>query len=327
MKRTNVGLDPGNRRWDIAIEAIKNDEQKLLFASIPALYAFDEPVLIKAGQERKIDAFSLLFKVNGKGNVRLWFGNDTLTSENTIQKLDTTKYIKSHIQRMTQAVLYQWSKQHSISLASLGKLNICVSMPPGAYQKTSERKRAEKVYRASFNTGQSHIQLRDGKDSVQVVTQFHSLVREAVLFGSEIPRRNELVLTFDFGGGTDDVILFNGSPEPYDSKTFKNGLIKVYHKINPANPLQAELRILRDKNYLPPALLAYFNQRELMVQMALRDLPEKMSKKVYIIGGGAVMIGRNPTIKKTFLSLLPPKKLIIKNQYANAEANWKEASK
>jgi hypothetical protein len=337
-KLTNVGLDTGNRRTKITIQAIdkqgnlefnKDGSPKLLNASIPSLYAFDEPAVVRDGKEKKIDAFSLLFKVPERnGNIRFWFGNDTLASENIIgQKIDSQKYSKSHIQKMLQAVLYQWSRQHKRDLSLLGKLNICASMPPGSYQKSTERKKAESAYRQAFNTGQSHIQMRDGKNNVQIVTQFHSLVREAVVWGADIPRQNELILVVDLGGGTDDVVLFNGSSEPVDSKTYKTGLIKTYHKINPTNPEQVELKILKDKLYLPPALVTYFNQKELMVQLALRELPGKMSKRVYLIGGGAVLIARNKSIKSSFLSLVPPRKLIIKDQYATSRANWKEASK
>jgi hypothetical protein len=326
---TNVGLDFGNGRIKIAI--LWNGE--ILFASIPSIYAFDEPVNIKSGKEGKVDTFYLLFAIKPSKDpetwyvIKLWFGDDILSSENTIQKIDAQKYTKSHIQYMLQAVLYQWSLKHEISLKELGKLNICVSMPPGSYQKATERKKAEKVYRSAFNTGQSHIQLRDGKESVQIVTQFHSLQREAVVWGKDIPRKNELVLVFDFGRGTDDVVLFNGGVEPTRSRTYKTGLLHTYHKVNPINPMLVELEILRDKNYLPAALASYFNQKEVMIGRVLNSLPDTMSKRAYLIGGGAEMIKRQKAIKSTFMSLLPTKKLIIKDQYATAEANLREASK
>jgi len=332
MKVTNIGGDLGNRRSKVAIEI----DDKILCASIPSQYAFDEPVVLKSGQERKIDAFSLLFRVDKndkkKGDVRLYFGDDTLASESIITEIDQAKYSVLYIQRLFQAVLYEWSMKYKIPISELGKLNICVSMPPGAYQKPALRKQAETAYRKAFNTGQSHMQIRDGKNVdgknvSQIVTQFHSLVREAVVWGSDIPRRGELILTIDLGGGTDDVILFNGSSEPIDSKTYKTGLIRTYHKINPVNPTQAELRILRDKTYAPPALLSYFNRKKYLVQMALRDLPERMSKKVYLIGGGAAMIARQKVIKAQFTKLMPPRKLVVKGQYANAIANLREASK
>jgi hypothetical protein len=320
---TNIGLDGGNRRWKIAIEI----DGKILRASIPAQYAFDEPVILKSGQERKTDAFSLLFHTGANVNF-LHFGNDTLASENIIAEIDQAKYSKLYIQRMFQAVLYQWSLKHKIPISSLGKLNIVASIPPGSYQKITLRKQAEKAYRSAFNTGQSHMKIRPAKgEAIQIVTRFHSLVREAVVWGSDIPRRGELVLVFDFGGGTDDIVLFNGSSEPIDSKSYKTGLIHTYHKINPATSPQVELRILRDKSYVPPALLSYFNQKKLMVQMALRSLPEPLNKKVYLIGGGAELISRQKTIKTGFAKLMPAKKLIIKDQYANAEANLKEAKR
>ena len=317
MKITNVGYDNGNRRGKIAIKI----NGKILCASIPSQYAFDQPVILKSGQECKIDAFSLLFRVSKKVDAQLWFGDDTLASEDIITEIDQAKYTASHIQRMFQAVLYKWSSKHKIPLSSLGKLNICVSMPPGAYQKLALRKQAQSAYEAAFNTGQSHIQLRDGKSSTQIVTQFHSLVREAVAWRGEIPRRGELILTFDFGGGTDDVVLFNGSSEPIDSKTYNTGLIHTYQKISLVNPSRVELRILRDKIYAPPALLTYFNQKKLLVQMALRGLPERASKKVYLIGGGAEMIARHKAIKAGFMKLLPSGNLFVKDQYANVMAN------
>lgn len=319
MEIIDAGFDFGNRRAKLSIEGLN--------ASIPSIYAFDKPIVLgKNGTEIKPKAFDLLFRVQDKGDVRLWFGNDTLASENTIQKLDAGKYSKSHIQRLFQAVLYQWSKQHGYNLSDLGKLNVCVSMPPGSYQDLAKRKKAEIAYKDAFNTGQSHMKVR-GKETHQIVTQFHSLVREAVVWGSEIPKRNELVLTIDLGGGTDDVVLFNGDIEPSDSKTYKTGLIRMYYKINPNDPTGVELKILKDKSYLPPALVSYFNQKELLVQLALRDLPEQRNKRVYLIGGGAAMINRQKAIRSVFISLLPPKKVVIKDQYANAEANRLEASK
>lgn len=325
MTITNVGYDFGNKRSKAAIYF--ND--KILCASIPSQYALVKPVVLKSGQERKIDAFPLLFRIDNKGrDVKLWFGDDTLASENIITEIDQSKYGETHIRRVFQAVLYEWSRKHKIPISELGKLNICVSMPPGTYQKQTLQKQAETAYRNAFNTGQSHMKIRPVKgDVTQIVTQFHSLVREAVVWGSNKPRRGELILTIDLGGGTDDVVLFNGSPEPIDSRTFNTGLVRVYHKINPIDPFRVELQILKDKNYLPPALISYFNQKKYLVQMALRDLPEPMSKKVYLIGGGAAMIARQKTIKSGFTKLMPPKKLIIKDQYATAIANLREASK
>ncbi len=320
---TPVGFDFGNKWAKVCIEV----NGKLLFASIPSMYAFDKPIRIVSGQEKKINAFSLLFNVGDGKDVRLWFGNDTLESLNQIQKIDTGKYNKSHVQRLFQACLFQWSKQHNISISDLGKLVICASMPPGSYQKVIERRLAETAYRKAFNTGQSHMKIRTGKSTTQIVTSFSKLVREAVVFGGDIPRSNEITIVCDFGGGTDDIVLFNGSTEPLDSRTFNTGLIHTFQKINSSNPIQAELKIFRDKDYLPPSLLSYFNQKELMVQMALRSLPEQFSKKLYIIGGGATMIARLPKIKQTFLSLLPKGKVIIKNHFANSEANWRQASK
>jgi hypothetical protein len=313
---TPVGLDLGNRRVKVCIDN--------LYASIPALYAFDKPtVLGKSGQEIKAKCFSLLFRIDKSKSVSLWFGQDVLGSQSTIQEIDEGKYTKSYIQRMFQAVLYQWSIQHKRDLSQLGKLNICASMPPGSYQKPAARKRAEKAYRAAFNTGQSHMKIRPTRgEAIQVVTQFHSLVREAVVWGGDLPRRNELILTVDLGGGTDDIVLFNGSPEPIDSRTYKNGLIHTYHKINSSNPSQVELRIMKDKSYFPNELMSYYNQKKLMIQMVNRALPRPVDR-IYIIGGGAALMPK--VIKNSFSQLAG--KVIIKDQYANAQANWKEASK
>jgi hypothetical protein len=323
MTDVDVGGDFGNRRSKVAIRW----KGKILCSSVPSQYAFDEPLIVKAGQEKKIDAYPLLFRVD-KGDLRLWFGNDTLASENIIAEIDQAKYSKNHLQRMLQAVLYQWSKDHGVPLSELGKLNICVSMPPGAYQRTADRKQAEKAYRNAFNTGQSHMKIRPvNGETVQIVTKFHSLVREAVVWGSDIPRRGELVLTVDLGGGTDDVVLFNGSPEPIDSKTYKTGLIRTYRKINPVNPAEVELRIFRDKNYMPFPLLTYFNEKKRLIQEILRVLPDRSDKKVYLIGGGAALIARQKTIKAEFAKLMPPRKLIVKDQFANAIANLREASR
>ncbi len=327
MIETNVGWDNGNRRGKVALRI----DDKILCASIPSQYAFDEPIVLHNGQERKIDAFPLLFRVkkNDKWiDIINWFDDDTLASENIITEIDQLKYSIPYIKKLFQAVMYKWSDKHNIPLASLGKLNVCVSMPPGAYQKSTLRKQAEKAYEDTFDTGQSHMKLRPVKgETIQLVTKFHSLVREAVIYGSNILKPGELVYVIDLGGGTDDILLFNGSPEPIDSKTYKSGLVHVCRKINFNNPTQAELRILKDKNYIPFPLVTYFNQKKQLVQESLRSVSSPMSKTVYIIGGGAEMINRQKGIKAEFTKLLPPKKVIIKGQYQTAIANLKEASK
>ena len=288
-------------------------------AKVPSRYAFEKPVgeiSATTGQELKTKAFRLVF--NDKS---LWFGQDVLGT-GAIQKLDMAKYDADHISILVRAVLYQWSKQYKVDLASLGKLNVVASMPPGLFQKPDLNKKAKSAFQKAFNRGQSHVKIRDGRLTTQIVTQFGGLTREAVAWGQAIPRKGEMVLTVDLGGGTNDYALFNGSTEPLKTWTDNAGLLHAYSQIDPVNPGQAELKILRDKKntHTPHQLLTYFNEVERRIQLINLRLPKPVNR-IYLIGGGAALMSK--AIKDTFTPLAA--KVVIKNEYANAEANWRHA--
>lgn len=307
------GLDLGNRRTKIHLLGKSS--------SVPSVIGFDKPVVLgKNETEIKAKAFSLFFRVDNRDH-ELYFGRDVLASQSILQEIDDSKYSKSYIQRLFQAVLYEWSLIHKQDLSQLGKLNIVTSMPPGQYQKNDIRRKAEKAYRSAFNTGQSHMKIRPAQgESIQVVTQFDSLVKEASLYGQDIPRSNQLVLVVDLGGGTTDFVLFNGSSRPIDSRSVNNGLFHVYQKIDMINPQKVELRIMSDKGYWPNQLISYYNSTRLMINAIIRALP-KSPDRIDIIGGGAGLMPSQ--IQSQFKQLA--KSVYIKDQYVNAIANWRKA--
>lgn len=319
MKVTNVGLDFGNTRTKLCIEI----DGKLLCASIPSLYAFDndKPIIIgKSGQEIKAKTFSLLFKLSEDAeDTVLWFGQDVLASQNTIHKLKAAKYNSSHISFFFRAALYEWNRKYKVGISSLGKLNIVASMPPGLYQKRGLYSQALKAYRNAFNRGQSHVKIRDDKETIQIVSQFHSLVRETVIFGKEVPRKNEWVLVYDMGGETNDMALFNGSKEPVWSKTLHTGLLHTFSKMNSANSNLAELETLKDKD--SRSLISHYNNCENDIHKIKSHYP---FNRLYIIGGGAALMPI--VVRPTFMSLAN-KVIISKDEFTNVRANWKEASK
>lgn len=312
--QTDVGFDFGNTLAKLCID------DKCV--SIPSVYAFDKPVIVgKLGQEIKAKCFSLLFKLSENANdTVLWFGQDVLASQNTIHKLKEAKYNPGHISILFRAVLYQWGKRYKVDLATLSKLNIVVSMPPGLYQQRKLHSQADAAYHKAFNRGQSHVKIRDDKVTIQIVSQFHSLVREAVIFGKDILHKNENVLVCDLGGETNDLALFNGSTEPVWSKSLHTGLLHTFTAIDPANPGMIELKVLNSKNNLPMALVSHYNQVENAIQLVKSRF---RIDKLYLIGGGVSLM---PTsVRSHFTSLA--KKVVFKDEFANARANWKEASK
>lgn len=309
-----VGFDLGNTSTKICIDG--------KFAKIPSRVAFDSPpgqISLKTGQELKPKAFPLLFSQNEK-TVTRWFGQDVL-GIGAIQKLDMAKYDPSHITVLFRAALYQWGKAHKVDLSTLGKLNIVASMPPGLFKNQQKNKVALAAFRKALNRGQSHLKIRDNKKAIQIVTHFQTLVREAVAFGQDVPRSGEFVLIVDIGGFTNDYALYNGSAEPLGTWTDNNGLLAAYSDIDPLNPAQAELKILRTKKGgLPHQLTTFYNEVERRVQIIALRLPNPITK-LYIIGGGAALM--SPTIKAVFAPLAD--KVIFKNEYANCEANWRKA--
>ncbi|KKL08941.1 hypothetical protein LCGC14_2570830, partial [marine sediment metagenome] len=254
---TPIGLDIGNSETKVCILG--------KFAKVPSRVGLEKPqgaISSKTGRELKAQAFKLLFDSDKTG----WFGQDVLGAS-AIQKLDMSKYDAVHISILFRAVLYQWQKVHKIDLSTLGKLNVVTSMPPGLFQKSASNNQAVTEFKKSFNRGQSHVWIRDGKSSVQIVTQFGGLIQEAVAWGSDMPRQGKMILTVDMGGLTNDYALFNGSSTPVFSRTDKTGLLHAYAAIN-SNGAQAELNILRNKSEpLPAPVVAHYNQVENRIQL------------------------------------------------------------
>lgn len=308
MNKTAVGLDLGNNAVKVCIDN--------LTAKVLSRIAFECPpgqISPKTGQELKAKAFSLLFNGNP-----LWFGPDTLAAP-AIQKLDMAKYDADHISVLFRAALYQWSKQHKVDLADMGKLNIVASMPPGLFKDPTSNKTAATAFKKAFNRSQSHVKIRDERKSVQIVTQFDSLQREAVAFSQGLlPRKGEIALTVDLGGGTNDYALFNGSFEPIKILTDNAGLLHAYANIDPLDPGGAELKVMKNKKAgLPHQLLTYYNEVERRIQLIILRLPYPVVV-IYFIGGGAALM--TPAIKDTFKALAP--KVFFKDEYANVRANW-----
>jgi hypothetical protein len=321
MKETPTGLDVGNTRTKLTI-ADKNGDPKSV--SIPSVIAFDKPIIVGAsGKELKAKAFSLLFKRKDGVDNQLWFGQDVLASQTIIHEIDDGKYEAGHISILFRAVLYAWSQKYKIPLSDLGKLSIVASMPPGLYKTAKLRLQAEKAYKAAFNRYQSHVKVRPAKgEAIQIVTRFDKLVREAVLFGSNIPRQGELVLVFDIGGGTRDVALFNGSATPLKTWSKPNGLIHAFEIINPVSPRQAELQAIASRSNPHQAIISFYNDVENDIRRSIRVLPRPVNK-IYIIGGGAKLMPKS--VQDSIKALAS--EVIISNEFATSEANWKEASK
>lgn len=321
--QTEIGFDFGNIDTNICVSwpGCKDG----LVAKIPSRYAYKCPPgqPNASGQLGKPQAFPLLFSQNG-GDLQLWFGQDTLAIP-AIQKLDMLKYDAAHIQILFKAALYQWEKthkgRHKVDLVNLGRLNIVASMPPGLFEDTRAYTKAVKAYGDAFNKDvHSHLQIRDGKRTVQVVTRFAGLQQEAVAWGQDVPRRGEWVAVFDLGGGTNDWAVFNGSEKPRGKGTSNTGLIHVYEQINPANPELAELEVLRNKKNILPELAVYYSDMEQRIQRVIRRLPVEVNR-IYVIGGGAALMP--PSVQKSIKQLAPD--VIIKDEYANCRANWRAA--
>jgi hypothetical protein len=307
---TPCGLDLGNRRTKIHLLGKS--------ASVPTIIGLDEPIVYG----RKAKSFSLLFNLGGIDR-QFWFGRDVLMCEDFRQGTDQIKYNKSFVQQLFQAALYEWSKTHSINLDTLGTLNVVTSMPPGLYNDLSMKSRAKRAYESAFNTGQSHMKIRPKPgEAYQIVTRFGGLQQEAVPFGLSLPRKNKLVMVVDLGGGTTDIAVFNGSPNPLYARTYNNGLISAYDKANRVNPQHVELRIFTTKNYRPKQLIGYYDTILNLLVRYIRELSPRPGE-IHIIGGGAALMPKE--YRSQFKTLA--RSVSIKDQYINAIANWKEASK
>lgn len=285
-------------------------------AKIPQGYGLKRPSgqINSFGLENKAKTFCLII-----GDQKMWFDTDILGIP-VVQELDDLKYYPEHIAILFQAGLYKWGKQHNVDLSTLGTLYIVASMPPGAFQNRRLNKQAETAYRKTFNRGQSHLKIKDGQNTKQIVTQFAGLQREAVASIDFIVRSKALTLILDIGYGTVDFSLFNGGTEPILSKSENIGLLHAYQEINPINPNLAELALLRNKKHLPMPIRVHFNNIKNRVAMIRRKLPQPIDKLV-IIGGGAAMM--TPEIKTTFQPLANT--LVVKDEWVNARANYEKA--
>lgn len=324
METTAAGLDIGTTWAKLCVSwpGCKDG----LVAKIPSRYAYESPPgqLNTSGQRGSPQAFPLIFTRNDEngGDFQLWFGQDVLGIPG-IQKMDMLKYDAAHIQILFKAALYQWQKthkgRHKVNLAKLGKLNIVASMPPGLFEDAKSYGMAKKAYHDAFNKDvHSHLQIRDGKQPAQqVVTHFVKIQQEAVAWGQDVPRRNEWILVFDLGGGTNDWAIFNGSDKPRGTGTSNTGLVHIFEQINPASPQLGELQVLRNKKVMVHQLMTYYSEIEQRIQRIIRKLPVEVSR-IYVIGGGAALMP--PSIQKTIRQLAPT--VVIGNEYANCRGNW-----
>jgi hypothetical protein len=306
---TDVGLDFGRGNIKICIDG--------KFAKVPARYSDEKPpgaISKKTGLELKSKSFSLLVD-----NQELWFGDDVL-GVRSFHESDVSICSPEHISILFRAALYKWSKQHKIDIDTLGKLHIVASMPPGDFKKPALNKAVLRSYQAAFNTGQSHPKIRDGKNTWQIVTHFQGLVPETAIWGSSIPRKNELVLVVDIGYYTVDYVWFNGSVVPAKTLSDNAGLLHAYSAMNSVDSTGAELKTLRSKNQLSSKVMLTYNQIKGRIQETNSQLP-KSPDKIYFIGGGASLA--TSRVKQSFAGLAP--RIIYKNEYANAEANWRKA--
>lgn len=302
------GWDMGNGWWKLCCLGLADKG--------PAAYAFEEPEadILPSGKFAKLKAFPL--QVAGRS---LWFGLDILASP-VIQEMDDTKYDPAHISILFRAALYSWSQRHKVDLSTLGKLNIVSSMPPGAFADRAKHKQAERAYKAAFNRGQSHFHINGD----QIVTQFGGLQRECVPVGS-IVRVKETVketrLVVDMGYGTNDFALFDDGPEPIMSKSTNTGLAHAFAQMDPANPAGAELRTLRNKASLHPAVLTHFSEIKKRIVMICRSMAQSCPvKKIEIIGGGAELM--TPPVRVAFKALAPNVIIGKGAEYKNARMNW-----
>ncbi len=287
-------------------------------AKVPQAYSLNKkpsPQMLPNGLEaNKLKAFPLLI-----GKSLVWFGQDVL-SKPVIREMDDTKYNPEHITILFRAILYHWGITHNVDLATLGKLNIVASMPPGAYADRAKNSQAVKAYKKAFTRGKSHLQIRGPTKTSQVVTRFGGLQREAVSTVGAVSRAKTLTLIIDLGYGTNDYALFNGGSEPIFAKTDNGGLAYAYEEINPVNPAMAELAVLNNKKNLPSEILTHFSQIKNRVVMLRRKLPQDIEKIVMVGGGAALMTA---PIKADFSRLA--KRVVVKDEYENARANWRAA--
>lgn len=309
---TACGIDFGNGRIDICIF------DKV--ASMPAGFGLKKPQaqIDDRGIETKLKAFKLIIK-----DREVWFDLDILGGPIT-RELDDLKYDPSYMSIIFSGILYKWSRQYGVELSSLGKLNVVASMPPGLFSDRAKNKQAQNAYQATFNRRQSHLKIRDGKTTSQVVTRFGGLQREAVgtiNFASQVEK---IILLIDIGYGTVDYALYNNSKLIF-SKSENAGLLHAFEQINPVNPNVAELDYLRNKKVLPEEVLVHFGlikNRIAIIRRGLQSSRQREIDKLIIIGGGGPMM--TPELKRNFGKLA--RSIVVKGADVNVRNNWKVAS-
>lgn len=307
-----VGGDFGNKWLKLCIAI----DGKIKLVKLPMAYAFQRPdrqVLPSGKEASRLQSFSLL-----AGDTELWFDQDILSGP-CIQKMDDTKYNVDHISILFKAGLYAWSQKHKIDLASLSKLNVVTSMPPSIFADRRLNKLAESTYKKVFNRGRSHFWI----DGAQVVTQFGGLRRESVGAIGSI-REEKVTLIVDIGSGTVTYVLYNGGTQPIWAKSANIGLAHAYADINPENPGQAELDVLRNKKILHPRIKAHFSDIEQRVVMIRRGMEKSQPiEEIIFIGGGAAAM--TPPLQVEFKKLAPSVIIRRDAEYQTALANWKAA--
>lgn len=307
---TACGIDFGNGKIDICILS--------KVASMPAGFGLKEPLseIDENGIETKLKAFPLIIK-----DRKVWFDLDILGGPIT-RELDDLKYDPSYMTIIFSGILYKWSRQYGVELSSLGKLNVVASMPPGLFSDRVKNKQAKNAYQATFNRRQSHLKIRDGKTTSQIVTRFGGLQREAVGINNFATQIEKIILLIDIGYGTVDYALYSKGKLVF-SKSENMGMLHAFQEINPINPNMAELNYLRNKKVLPEEVLVHFGTIKNRIAIIRRGLQSENKEidKLEIIGGGGAMM--TPELKRNFGKLA--KTIVVKGADVNVRANWKAA--
>lgn len=304
------GLDFGNGRIDVCIL------NKV--ASMPAGFALKEPSpqIDDQGIETKLKAFKLIVK-----DREIWFDLDILGGPIT-RELDDLKYDPSYMSIIFSGILYKWGRQHGVELSTLGKLNVVASMPPGLFSDRAKNKQAKNAYQATFNRRQSHLKIRDGKTTTQIITQFGGLQRETV-GAINLTSLEKVILLIDIGYGTVDYALYVDGELKF-SKSENTGMLHAFQEIDPINPNLAELNYLRNKKNLPEEILVHFGMIKNRVAIIRRGLQSRQREidRLIILGGGGTMM--TPELKRNFGKLA--RSIVVKGTDVNVRANWKAAN-
>lgn len=300
------GFDPGNGFAKICLFG--------KVAKIPANFAYEEPQGQLSGKtlaRTKAKAFSLI-----KKDQILWFGLDSLDN-GTGKEIDQGKYNPDYLRDLFAASLVQWFKQHreSVTILEGHKLNIVASMPPELYQDRTRRNRAERVYREAFKHRIDWQVKNSLVDTFQLFTQFYQVVPETLTYMAVNQAKTDYTAVFDLGYGTLDIAIFKaGQQVPLLTKSLNNGLLHTFSSLDTLNVYQAELTILRSKDY--NLLDGYFAEIKTIVQTITRKLPPDNTTVVGIGGGINLMSKRTrASFDRSFDNLT------LKDEYVNVRAN------